>query len=72
VSRARLDLAAAEGRTLDKFEREANAFFERVRGAYLERACDDPGRFRVIDSTRPLDDVRSALAQHLDALEPKR
>ena len=69
VSRARLDLAAAEGRTLDKFEREANAFFERVRGAYLERARDHPARFRVIDSTRPVDDVRAALAAQLDALE---
>lgn len=69
VSRARLDRAQAEGRTLDKFEREANAFFERVRGAYLERARDDPGRFRVIDSTRPLEDVRAALARHLAALE---
>ena len=69
VSRARLDLAASEGRTLDKFEREANAFFERVRGAYLERARDHPARFRVIDSTRPVDDVRAALAAQLDALE---
>ncbi len=69
VSRARLDRAQAEGRTLDKFEREANAFFERVRAAYFERARDDPQRFRVIDSTQPLDDVRAALAAHLAALE---
>jgi dTMP kinase len=69
VSRARLDRAQAEGRALDKFEREANAFFERVRGAYLERARDDPGRFRVIDSTQTLEGVRAALAQHLAALE---
>jgi dTMP kinase len=72
VSRARLDRAQAEGRTLDKFEREANAFFERVRAAYFERARGDPRRFRVIDSTQPLDDVRSALAAHLAALEPAR
>ena len=69
VSRARLDRAQAEGRTLDKFEREANAFFERVRAAYFERARDDPRRFRVIDSTRPLEDVRAALAAHLAAVE---
>lgn len=69
VSRARLERAQAEGRTLDKFEREANAFFERVRGAYLERARDAPGRFRVIDSTLPLDDVRAALLRHLVSLE---
>jgi dTMP kinase len=69
VSRARLDRAQAEGRTLDKFEREANAFFERVRGAYLERARDDPRRFRVIDSTAPLEEVRATLARHFAALE---
>ena len=69
VSRARLDEAQAAGRTLDKFEREAGAFFERVRGAYLERARDDPRRFRVIDSTRPLPEVREALATHLSSLE---
>ena len=54
VSRTRLDRAQAEGRSLDKFEREAGAFFDRVRDAYLDRARTDPQRFRVIDSTRPL------------------
>ena len=69
VSRARLDRAQEEGRTLDKFEREANAFFERVRAAYFERARDYPRRFRVIDSTRPLEEVRSALDAHLRSIE---
>jgi dTMP kinase len=68
VSRARLDRAQAEGRTLDKFECEANAFFERVRSAYLDRAREDPRRFRVIDSTQPIDVVRSLLDSHLAAL----
>jgi dTMP kinase len=69
VSRERLDRAQAEGRALDKFEREAGAFFERVRNAYLERAHDDPRRFRVIDSTRPLEDVRATIDEHLATLE---
>jgi dTMP kinase len=69
VSRARLEQARAMGRTLDKFEHEARAFFERVRAAYLDRAADDPRRFRVIDSTRPLADVRADLAAHLAALD---
>ena len=38
VSRERLQRAQAAGRTLDKFEREKQAFFARVRDAYLERA----------------------------------
>ena len=68
VSRARLDRSAAEGRTLDKFEREAGAFFDRVRGAYLERAKADPQRFRVVDSTRPVAEVRALLDAHLAEL----
>jgi dTMP kinase len=72
VSRARLERAQAEGRSLDKFEREAGAFFERVRNAYLERARDDPQRFRVIDSTRPLEDVRAAIDVHLGSLGPPK
>ena len=68
VSRERLAKAQAEGRHLDKFEREAAVFFERVRAAYLERARDDPRRFRIIDSTRPVEVVRAALAAHLAAL----
>jgi dTMP kinase len=71
VSRARLEKAEAAGRALDKFEREANAFFERVRGAYLDRARGEPERFRVVDSTQPLPDVRAALAAHLAALESR-
>jgi dTMP kinase len=69
VSRARLQDAQASGRELDKFEREAGTFFERVRSAYLERVASDPRRFRVIDSTRPLAVVRDELAAHLAALD---
>jgi len=69
ISRARLDKAQTEGRDLDRFEREANAFFERVRTAYLERAAAEPNRFRIIDSSRPLDAVRAELEAHLTAME---
>ena len=68
VSRERLARAQAEGRALDKFEREAGAFFERVRAAYLERAREDPRRFRIVDSTRPLEVVRAELSTRLRAL----
>ena len=66
VSRERLDRSHAKGRELDKFEREAPDFFQRVRNVYLERAAAEPARFRVIDAARPLDDVRADLA-HLVA-----
>jgi dTMP kinase len=68
VSRARLDAAERAGRALDKFEREASAFFVRVRDAYLERAAAEPHRFRIIDSSRPLEVVRAELETHLAAL----
>jgi dTMP kinase len=57
VGRQRL----ADGRALDKFERERDAFFQRVRDAYLQRARADPARVRVIDSTQPQSAVRSEL-----------
>jgi dTMP kinase len=63
VSRARLANAAREGRTLDKFEREERAFFERVRAVYVALAAAESDRFRVIDASRSLADVRAELAQ---------
>ena len=68
VSRERLDRMSARGHVLDKFEREAAGFFDRVRSAYLTRAKADPRRFRVIDSSRPLAEVRADLARIVDAL----
>ncbi len=59
VARERLN----RSRTLDKFEQEKDDFFVRVRDAYLARAARYPQRIRVIDSTRPMDEVRSELLQ---------
>jgi dTMP kinase len=68
VSRERLDRMRAKGRVLDKFEREPQAFFDRVRAVYLSRAAAEPARFRVIDSTRPSAEVCADLARIVDAL----
>lgn len=57
VARARL----ARSRQLDRFEREEDAFFERTRAAYHERAHASNGRIRIIDSSRPLEVVRAQL-----------
>ncbi|MBI5937190.1 MAG: dTMP kinase [Betaproteobacteria bacterium] len=64
VARARL----AAARSPDRFERESRAFFERVRAAYLRRAERHPERIRVIDGTRTLGEVRTALAAILETL----
>ena len=63
VGRERL----ADGRPLDKFERQQPGFFERVRAAYLARAAAEPSRFRVIDSTRPHAAVQAELASIIAA-----
>jgi len=57
VARARLDAT----RELDKFEQEKADFFAATREAYLRRAAQFPQRFRVIDSTMPMEAVRDAV-----------
>ncbi len=52
----------------DRIEREAEAFFERVRQCYLERAAAEPERFRVIDAGADLDAVRAQLETHLQEM----
>jgi len=56
---------AASGKALDRFEREDQAFFERVREAYLARARSEPGRVRVIDASLEPAEIRQALEKHL-------
>jgi len=62
VSQKRL---GASGKTLDRFESEDRAFFERVRKAYLDRAKVEPGRIRVIDASGDPATIRRALERHL-------
>lgn len=49
------------GEAPDRFEREQQAFFTRVRDAYLTRAAAEPARFVVLDAAQPLADVRARL-----------
>ena len=69
-----LDLPIAEGLAraggrgrADRIELESADFFERVRAAYRARAAAESGRFRVIDATRGIDDVRAAVCEAIDA-----
>lgn len=41
----------------DRFEREENDFFTRVRKTYLDRAASEPARIRIIDASRSLEQV---------------
>ena len=54
------------GRNKDHFERESAAFFERVRGTYAALATANPGRFRVIDATPPIEAVWATTAGELE------
>lgn len=49
----------------DRFEKEKQVFFERVRQGYLERAATEPERFLVIDAALPLADVQSDIERRL-------
>jgi len=65
-------LARARGRgPADRIEMENAHFFENVRAAYRARAAAEPTRFRVIESSRPLDavlaQVHGVVATFLDA-----
>lgn len=63
-----LDAPVATGRqragqrgALDRIEVERTEFFTRVREMYLQLAKAEPERFRVIDATQKMDDVRIAV-----------
>jgi dTMP kinase len=55
-------------RTPDRFELEQEAFFERVRQGYLQRARRFPARIRVIDASLPIADVQRRLENGLAEL----
>jgi dTMP kinase len=47
--------------SLDRFEHEEAAFFNRVRLAYLDRAKRYQDRFSIIDSSLPLEEIEKML-----------
>lgn len=63
IARTRL---SRSGKKLDRFEREDQAFFERVRNAYLARARAEPRRMRVIDATADFATIRESLERALE------
>jgi dTMP kinase len=66
--------ARASGRgDADRIEVETDAFFERVRANYRERAAAEPKRFRVIDANRsPADVLADATHALLSLIEGTR
>ncbi len=64
-----IGLARAKNRgDSDRFEREAVAFFERVREGYLSRVATQPERFAVVDASPELSLVQIQIAEALASL----
>jgi dTMP kinase len=49
----------------DRFEQEEEAFYHRVREAYLRRAREDPERIHVVDGSATIEEVQSQLKELL-------
>ena len=66
------EVAAARrgaARVADRFEREAYAFFENVRAAYLARAATAAKRIRVVDASPSIAEIQHTLVQYLKDLQ---
>lgn len=55
-------------READRFERETDSFFTRVRNAYLARAAADPVRIQVLDARQSVTALQTHIAALLQAL----
>ena len=57
-------LARAKARgDLDRFEREDQAFYDRVRAGYLRRAQANPAQYNIVNAAKSLDGVQRELDQ---------
>ncbi|MBU2640593.1 MAG: dTMP kinase [Thiobacillus sp.] len=55
-------------RAADRFEREADPFFNRVRQAYLDRAQANPKRIRVLDARHTIAELQAEISRLLQEL----
>ena len=65
TARRQLKVRGGEGRE-DRFEREKLEFHQRVRQGFLELARAEPKRFRVIDASRPAEEVAREIQSVVD------
>ena len=59
---------ARERGATDRLESEQVSFYNRVRDGYLALAAAHPERFRVVDASRPLNDVQHQIARAMAKL----
>ncbi len=67
---AHVGLARKKSLRPDRFEDEEVAFHQRVRDGYLDLAGQDSQRWRVIDATLPLKQIRGRIWAEVQALLP--
>lgn len=60
--------AAGREQEADRFEREKQAFFVKVRQAYLDMASQNPQRYCVVDASQPLEQVKIQLSEVVNRL----
>jgi dTMP kinase len=58
----------AGAREPDKFERESQVFFEKIRQTYLLRAAQHPQRFRIINANQPMEIVKNLVEEIVSTL----
>lgn len=70
-----LDLPVEEGlvragkrSTPDRFELEKHDFFNKVRNTFLSRASSNPERYKIIDASPAIDEVRKSIQAVLEAM----
>jgi dTMP kinase len=64
LARSRLD---AEDKPFDRLENEKDEFHARVRAGFLTLAGDEPNRFIVLDATRPIEELATAIRIRVEA-----
>jgi dTMP kinase len=61
---------ARRTRSADRLEAEPASFHDRVRAGFLALAADDPGRYLVLDATRPPQELTHEITDRIQALLP--
>jgi dTMP kinase len=63
---------SAGGAGPDRMESEPEAFHERIRRAFAERAAADPGRYLVLDASRPVPELAGEVLERVTGLLDRR
>lgn len=63
-----VDVALGRLSKRDRFESEGEAYFHRVRAAYLERAAAEPRRVRVVDGQKAVAEVKKEVEKYIASI----